>query len=299
MPLPWLDIRVPAPRYLPFDDRPWRHRIGARPLPLERWLEPDELRETELALKQRLLAEHHDKVVVALDDTEAAADEVLRALRVFLERYGLNTPAPHDDPALHPIDAAGRLTQDDLCLLLPDPVTGRLVLAAASLCFPNRWRLHDKLGRPLLDTHAPVPGYAAQISAATDALLARLQPDAPVWRANWGVVVRPDLFQPTTHDDAGPIELVTPDNAGETTYLRVERQSLRRFPEHGSVLFTIRTYVHRLDKVALVPGAAARLASAINGLPPEFLAYKSLDVIGPPVTTWLRAHGHHRGSAMG
>ncbi|MDR2983200.1 MAG: DUF3445 domain-containing protein, partial [Nocardiopsaceae bacterium] len=60
--------------------------------------------------------------------------------------------------ALHPLDLAGRLVAEDLCLMqASDHNDYRLV--GASLCAPNRWRLDDKLGQPLDAIHAPVPGY--------------------------------------------------------------------------------------------------------------------------------------------
>jgi hypothetical protein len=40
---------------------------------------------------------------------------------------------------------------------------------------------------------------------------------------------------------------VTVDNAGERLHLRVERQTLSRLPRSNAVLFTIRTYMNRLD----------------------------------------------------
>jgi hypothetical protein len=49
---------------------------------------------------------------------------------------------------MHPLDLAGRVVPDDLCLVQAD-ADGVPRLVAASLCFPSRWRLGEKLGRPL------------------------------------------------------------------------------------------------------------------------------------------------------
>lgn len=47
------------PRYLPFDGKDFRLRMGLRPLPPGGWLESDAYFDDDLALKARLLAEHH------------------------------------------------------------------------------------------------------------------------------------------------------------------------------------------------------------------------------------------------
>src|SRR3546814_12081030 len=61
------------------------------------------------------------------------------------------------DFADRPLDLAGRLVQEDLCLMTAEGGAWRL--AAASLCFPSRWRLADQLGRPMAAIHDPVPGF--------------------------------------------------------------------------------------------------------------------------------------------
>ncbi len=67
---------------------------------------------------------------------------------------------------------------------------------------------------------------------------------------------------------AGPPEIafahVTADNAGETLFVRSERQTLRRLPRTGAILFTIGIYVEPLG--ALSSAGIARLAEAISHL---------------------------------
>src|SRR5574342_92731 len=89
--------------YLAFRDGDGRLRVGVRPLDPCCWLEVDDAREQQLELKQKVL----DAIVEDL--------RLNHAIEV--------TPDP-----LHPIDAAGRLVQEDLCLHLVRD--GTLVLAA-------------------------------------------------------------------------------------------------------------------------------------------------------------------------
>ena len=74
----------------------------------------------------------------------------------------------HDRTAFadRPLDLAGRLVQEDLCLMAPSSGTYRLI--AASLCFPSRWRLADKLGQPMMAIHQPVPGFNDKLARPVD-----------------------------------------------------------------------------------------------------------------------------------
>ena len=57
---------------------------------------------------------------------------------------------------------------------------------------------------------------------------------------------------------------LTTDNAGQTLFVRSERQTLRRLPETGAILFTIGIYVeplHALDRANIL-----RLAKAAQNL---------------------------------
>ncbi len=70
-------------------------------------------------------------------------------------------------------------------------------------------------------------------------------------------------------------ELVTKENVGQLMYLRVERQTLRRLPVSNTILFTIKTYMTKMEDVCRNdPSTAQRLAGAIRNWPPEMIEYK-------------------------
>lgn len=50
-----------------------------------------------------------------------------------------------------------------------------------------------------------------------------------------------------------------------TVFLRTERQTLRRLPKTGAIVFTIRVYQTRVTDLAREPGVPGRLASSIRG----------------------------------
>ena len=130
------------------------------------------------------------------------------------------------------------------------------VLEAASLCAPSRWTLAEKMGRTLLDVHEPVPGYAEVIGRPTDAMFDKFTPERPVWRINWTILDRPELFQPAPEGRKSGGAGVTAENAGEALTFRVERQTMRVLPRTRAVLFGIRTYVRPLAELAADPLSA-------------------------------------------
>jgi hypothetical protein len=50
---------------------------------------------------------------------------------------------------------------------------------------------------------------------------------------SWSVLDDPALDQPTGHGRSALSSTVTPENAGESLWLRAERQTLRRLPSTG------------------------------------------------------------------
>lgn len=292
------------PPYTPFDSGVYRMSMGLQALKPEDWIETGPDRSEQLAERRRLLDERRDEVLAVLPAAEASCRELLSRLADFLprrfpdlyQRDGARlicreTGASWDlgQEAPPPLEIAGRLVQEDFCLLQSDPArdAGAYRLTAAVLCFPARWRLADKLDRPMLDIHAPVPGYAETLARPVDRFLTLLKPDKPVWRANWSLLDDPALFQPTGHGRGTRDAAITADNAGGRVFLRCERQTLCRLPESGAVVFGIRTHQRPLSSLAARPEAAARLAGLLRSAPPDLARYKSLPVFAEAVDAYL------------
>jgi hypothetical protein len=276
--------------------------MGLTPLDLHDWIEPDARMAVELAEKERLLRERHGDVFIALPEAAASAAEVLELLVSYLpDRFPTLYRRVGDQienrvtrqqwqvtsHGLHPLDLAGRLVQEDLCLMQLDADTDQYRLVGASVCFPTRWRLAEKMGQSLGAIHLPVPDYAAQLDATMNRLFARLKVQRPVWRLNWSLIDNPALFQPSGHGRRDHNPTVTAHNAGDMLWLRVERQTLRRLPRTGDILFTIRIYVQLLRDVAANSERAAHLAAAMRALPPQMRGYKSLYPFMDAALQWL------------
>ena len=268
------------------------------------WLAPDASLCDILTEKRELLTIRHECVFCALPEASAASAELLRLLAVHLARrfpsvygsdggHGLANRASGETwdiemPPLHPLDVAGRLVAEDLCLLQAGDEGYRLI--AASLCFPNRWLLEEKIGRPLDLIHAPVPGFAPALRRPVAHFFAALKPDRILARVNWGIAMDPARFQPVGLDAHGAI---TAANAGSALYLRVERQTLRRLPASGAVLFTIRTEITPLELVIATRHDAIDLAGAIRDMDAATLQYKHLTAVAPALLAWLDVQQQH------
>ena len=256
-------------RYRPFLDGSWRLAMGLKALDLHDWIEIDDSFAGQLAERRALLASRRDEVCLALPESRIGQAEVLALLLDHLpdrfpevyrrgataienlvtgERFELDLEAWREAP----LEVAGRLVQEDLCLMRRSEQGYRLI--AGVLCFPSHWRLADKLGRPLDLIHGPVPGFGEQLAATVERFFGNLQVERPVWRVNWSLVDTPELFLPPEHR-LQP-KRVEAERAGEQVWLRVERQTLRRLPRTRDVLFTIRTYIEPLASVIDTPATA-------------------------------------------
>ena len=281
---------------LPFLDAPEVLSMGLKALDLRDWIEVDDQFAAQLAERRRLLRDRREDVLATLPGSEAGQREVLDLLldhlpARFPEIYrrspgaieNLVTGERFPIPESEKIELAGRLVQEDLCLMSAGEDGYRLV--AGVLCFPAHWRLLDKLGRALGPIHEPVPGFARRLGRPVDRFFASIRPERPVWRANWSLVDTPELFLIPEH--RGQPAPVTADDAGERLWLRVERQTLRRLPSSGDVLFTIHTYVAPLAEALRAPGAANALAARVRDLPEDLARYKSIAPIRAPLLAWL------------
>jgi len=268
-------------RPLPFAGGGARHKVGLRPIDRADWLEltGDDVA-GQLAEKRRVFDRHRGTVLAALPGSQEACLELLDLVREAV----LDQPHVLVPTGCHPLEEAGRLAPEDFCVHLPDPETAELRLVAGCVAFPNRWALTDKLGQPVTAIHGPVPEYAPQLGHPVERLMDRLQVGRILERSNWGVVGDGELFAPL------PSAAGRPDwqGIGAERWLRIERQTLRRLPLSGAVVFTIRTLLAPLEILRADPEAAHVMAQAIREMPDDVARYK----LGPPtardaVLHWL------------
>lgn len=300
--------------YFPFEQDTFALALGVRALrPEESLIEVDAPHYApELALKEALLARDLGARFQAEPGTEPLQWETVTTLLPLMARQGPEhfaleveaggpwrwrnrglgtearfTPGDAASLPLAPLDWLGRQVQEDLLLL--DGTREGCPLVAGQLCFPSGWHLGEKLGRPLLEVHAPVPGFGAKLGTPTLRLMEGLKAGRSVTRCNWAITVtdRLDLEPWSFPEWAHLFEGLTAHNAGERCFLRLERQTLTRLPETGGILFTIHTYRAPVASEVEDPVRRRRLARVLRTVPPDTAAYKRLTPVLEPLLAFL------------
>ncbi len=250
--------------YIPVDARGWRLAMGLRPLEIERWLEVDAHRDEELALKADLLATRPEVVVATRPEGDAASAELYDEVLDWFARYAPDLAPGTKETSEHPVVAAARLVQEDLCVLVRSDAWR---LQAACVCFPSRWTLATKIGRTMDQIHEPIPGYAESLSGPTTGVFDRLKPERPFWRLNWTVIDDPSLHQPHAPRQLSPDDI-------DQWFFRVERQTIRRLALSDAIVFTIHNYVAAVNDLRDTPEFLEHLLLGIEGAPTDMQEYK-------------------------
>ena len=255
----------------------FRHRLGTFPVEIANWLLRDAEFDLTVQLKKKLLATRRSEVVGLQPGGEDVAQEAAQLVSqwagVELSSTGINA-----------LVDASLLVADDLAVLQPvksQDGSEQLLLNAAVVCCPSRWMLSEKMGHNMLAIHEPVAKYADHVGAAVDTYFQRLTVEKPVWRSNWIIQDHPALFQPQI--PSGPL-VKTPDEL----WIRMERQTLRRLPKTGGILFTIRGYQQPLPEyLSRSKQIAQDTRTLVERLPDDVAQYKSVLKYRPAIMTWI------------
>ncbi|GAA5992852.1 hypothetical protein JCM10908_001374 [Rhodotorula pacifica] len=174
-------------------------------------------------------------------------------------------------------------------------------------CF---WRLKDKLGLTLDEIHfkGAVPNYAEKYQKAMNRFFTNLREDKLVERNNYffqvdgsldwsnGTNGSEDVFD---QYNKGPRADVPQDKVARQPtsatdiseiHFRCERQTLRRLPKSRAILFTIRTYLVPVTKLADEPGVPGRMASGVRSWPEgdrSVAWYKAAEMFAPILLPYL------------
>lgn len=236
---------------------------GIQPLDRDNWLQVDDAFSGQMALRDQMIAENPDKVMMLNPMAQEAASEllgyILKALALNSDYAISEAEVTRPDGVTVSIDradplaTAGRLVQEDLCLL--QKLGDEHVLSSAVLCFPAGWTLAEKFMRPLIGIHEPVPGYDDNIARRVQRMFDAIRVEQPLWRANVLFYEDPTLFAP--HFEHAP----RPTTANDAAFVRSERQSLLRLENSQAVVFSIHTYVvRRVDLSQQQLSSIAKLA---------------------------------------
>ncbi|MCW2381388.1 hypothetical protein M2338_000953 [Sphingobium sp. B2D3B] len=249
--------------------------MGLRRVPEEDWLWPD----FDRAARSAVFDAHPDAVQL-LPGAEGAVREVGAMIGISGE-----------------LGDIARGCWEDLCIMQQAEPGDPWHLTAAAVGFPTDWRLADKIGRPMAQIHAPIHGYAEQLAPGVDHFMASLKAGPIFARANWFIVPSMEWRYLPTVDEAAAFAHVTPDNAGQRLIVRCERQTLRRLPESGAILFTIGIARKRLCDL---PGEwPARLSEALAAMPADEQARRLVGRYAEPLRRYADAANGKSGFSSG
>ena len=252
--------------------------IGLKPIEEPDWLRPDDRLPLYLDEKARLNAVDRDAVFASIDGMTAAQAEAEAMVSTWLaarsERHderGEVRGRREPDAELPPLLRAAMRSCEDLVLMRR--VESGWLLAAASLHFPSAWVLAEKIGRPLQTVHAPVPAFqeGTRYAALIDRMFDNLRPGTVVARGNWSLHAHGDLHLPRNKID---LDDLPGDELDRPLYRRAERQTLRRLPVSGDILFTIDVSVHPFEAVNAPERSA--IATHVRALDRDQRAYKGM-----------------------
>ncbi len=260
-------------RHSPWDTPPYDFAIGLRPIGEDEWLEGGDAE----AARKLALYDGGEPVFGELEGSREAQEEV----RVLVEK----ATGQAADPTLPPLFAASLLCADDLCLM--EKVDGEWRLTAVSLCSGTFFTAADSLGLSLKDLHGPVPGFEERFLTVVERMFNAVRPDVIMQRRNWTVLNSDELYLPRSGPVRERIAAIDPKDAGDALFVRVERQTIRKLPETGAVLFTIRIWRHPLSALRDDPHRLSAFAAAWRGVTPDFQAYKGLARYGSLVEAFL------------
>ncbi|MGE3726482.1 MAG: DUF3445 domain-containing protein [Candidatus Sericytochromatia bacterium] len=161
-------------------------------------------------------------------------------------------------------------------------------LAALHVCAPNHWAPEEKIGKTFAEVHKDVPGMEAQRGNYLAMLKGLIQKPA-FCRFIWDLKTSPRL----NHHPHHPADIL-PENwqfppfslAAPELYVRVERQLLYGLPACNAVLFAIRTYLYKVEDLAIT--GLAGLNQALETMAPELIAYKNLENSWADIQCWLQ-----------
>ena len=280
---------------------PWQKlglnlKLGLRACDEANWLPFDDLfddaaaRPRQLLTKTELLYDRHEDVFSALPNSTAASAEVLEMITTHLAAHYPDIPLDVD-PSLHPLEAAARLIPEDLLILAPrqrndgnGATQTDWCLVAGALCFPAHWVLQKKMGKPLAAIHEPVPHYTEVLRDHVDRFFTSMKIGTISMRMNWSLQTDDALYAPVRLHQPDPFLGMT----GDQIHLRVERQTLRKLPQTGNVLFTIRTYLAPVSAWQDSEGAIEDLLFVLGDMSPEMRHYKGAAIYEASLRNMLR-----------
>ena len=287
---------MPLPKHTPYLDGQGGVKIGLSPISESAWLELDNKFEEEILLKKNLLNTNRDKVLQITEGSKDEQEEILESILNYLQKFHSDKYTFSKDSIYikstndlydlnqfkNPIELASLLVQEDLVLM--SSKEDEFYLEAASLSAPSHWSLTEKFSKSLMNLHDGVPGYKEEIGKRVDEIFNKLPTERILERYNWSIYDDPKLFQPVHSKPYVEFRETIPNKL----FIRVERQTIRKLPKYGSVLFTIRVHVDPIESILNDKHSLKSLKMAVENLSGSMKEYKSINQFEKSLLDWLQ-----------
>lgn len=165
------------------------------------------------------------------------------------------------------LKAIARATHEDWCLLTQPEPGASFNLVAGAVGYPTDWQVAHKMGLPVHAVHKPTHGFAERLANPVDLFMDGLQSRNMFGRTNMFVLASSEHRYMPKVPMAERFAHVTPENAGETLYVRCERETLRRLRRTRAIVFGIGIY--RAPLGSLSDENLARVATSLTGFMPD------------------------------
>ena len=167
---------------------------------------------------------------------DGMTSEIFSAFSDFMREYGPDWIKPPYTFA----KVAMQLQEDIAIHRIKD---GRDWLAATHICFPSGWRPEEKIGRPLNEIHAPIPGM--NLNNGYKLAEASVN-NGPFRRFVWTPIYERKI---NYHPDLPKKPF---DRKNPTIYVKVEKQITWPVPELDTFFFILRQYIVEPDLPSLL-----------------------------------------------
>lgn len=276
-------------RFFPFTQQAQANQLGLKRMQEKDWLLIDKDYLKHIKLKREILHKFPELTLSYGPPAEIAYHELtqqvqLNLLQYYPEYFELscehsfynkltNKTWSKTEIAERPLHFLAFNLQEDMCLL--DIIDGVPVLTAGHVCFPAKWNLQEKIGLPLDEIHLPVPFYQKNLAQKTNHFLNNINIDRPVTRLNWSIHNTDTLFLPAATSSS---KINPSDQLLKHLFLRTERQTLRKLPLSGKLIFTIKTFLWPINEIIKSELRHQQLLLALVNLPSELVSYKGMSI---------------------
>lgn len=237
--------------------------VGLKPIPVQSWLLPDDQYKW-IEAKNRLLNEELSAVFAQIESSAEAQKEVFEIVS------GLGFLSPYSsEPDLV---RASRLVSDDLIIM--QKIDQEWQVSAATLCSPTFFDANHAIGKSLSLLHGPIPTGSFDLSGRIARVFDNMPIDIVMERHNWTVQWSNERYTPNGQTLRDAANAADTSLAKQMVFERVERQTIRKLPKSGAVLFTIRVRLENLWDIIQDAAAKEAFINAWENAPQEVKTYK-------------------------